>query len=62
MFVLQVLCHILPSLVKLRKEGLDAQEKIKGYMWVYLSITVAEPTSLIEYGIPSLCTNFVGSL
>ena len=30
----QVLCHILPSLVKLRKEGLDAHEKIKSYMCV----------------------------
>ena len=30
----QVLCHILPSLVKLRKEGLDGQEKIKSYMYV----------------------------
>ncbi|KAK8935333.1 hypothetical protein KSP39_PZI014006 [Platanthera zijinensis] len=28
-----VLCHILPSLVRLRKEGLDGHEKIKGYIW-----------------------------
>lgn len=34
----QVLCHVVPSLVKLRKEGLDGHEKIKNYMWVYLSI------------------------
>ncbi|KAL4558780.1 hypothetical protein LXL04_036982 [Taraxacum kok-saghyz] len=31
--VMQVLCYVLPSLVKLRKEGLDANEKIKGYIW-----------------------------
>lgn len=32
--VMQVLCHVLPSLEKLRKEGLDGHEKIKGYMCV----------------------------
>ncbi|KAJ0981548.1 hypothetical protein J5N97_009803 [Dioscorea zingiberensis] len=31
--LMQVLCHIVPSLVKLRKEGLDGHEKIKGYIW-----------------------------
>ncbi|KAJ1695638.1 hypothetical protein LUZ63_012336 [Rhynchospora breviuscula] len=31
--LMQVLCHIIPSLVKLRKEGLDGQEKIKSYIW-----------------------------
>ncbi|KAG0496643.1 hypothetical protein HPP92_001185 [Vanilla planifolia] len=31
--LMQVLCHVLPSLVKLRKEGLDGHEKIKGYIW-----------------------------
>ncbi|KAL8143631.1 hypothetical protein V2J09_016663 [Rumex salicifolius] len=36
----QVLCHIVPSLVKLRKEGLDAQEKIKIYIW-WASLTFA---------------------
>lgn len=30
----QVLCHIVPSLVQLRKEGLDGHEKIKSYMCV----------------------------
>nr|AAD24832.1 putative preprotein translocase SECY protein [Arabidopsis thaliana] len=30
--IMQVLCHVLPSLVKLRKEGLDGHEKIKSYM------------------------------
>ncbi|PPR87916.1 hypothetical protein GOBAR_AA32771 [Gossypium barbadense] len=28
----QVLCHVVPSLVKLRKEGLDGHEKIKSYV------------------------------
>lgn len=32
--VMQVLCHVLPSLEKLRKEGLDGHEKLKGYMCV----------------------------
>ncbi|XP_008812800.2 preprotein translocase subunit SCY2, chloroplastic [Phoenix dactylifera] len=31
--LMQVLCHIVPSLIKLRKEGLDGHEKIKGYIW-----------------------------
>nr|XP_043635261.1 preprotein translocase subunit SCY2, chloroplastic [Erigeron canadensis] len=31
--VMQVLCYVIPSLVKLRKEGLDANEKIKSYTW-----------------------------
>lgn len=30
----QLLCHVVPSLVKLRKEGLDGHEKIKRYMCV----------------------------
>lgn len=31
---LQVLSYVIPSLAKLRKEGLDGQEKIKSYMCV----------------------------
>ncbi|KAL8262109.1 hypothetical protein R6Q59_026158 [Mikania micrantha] len=31
--VMQVLCYVVPSLIKLRKEGLDANEKIKSYIW-----------------------------
>ncbi|KAL1321305.1 hypothetical protein AAHE18_14G119000 [Arachis hypogaea] len=31
--IMQVLCHVIPSLVKLRKEGLDGHEKIKSYIW-----------------------------
>lgn len=36
--IMQVLCHVIPSLVKLRKEGLDGHEKIKSYMCVWLFI------------------------
>ncbi|KAE8703726.1 Preprotein translocase subunit SCY2 [Hibiscus syriacus] len=32
--IMQVFCHIVPSLVKLRKEGLDGHGKIKSYMRV----------------------------
>ncbi|CAM0955638.1 unnamed protein product [Alopecurus aequalis] len=38
--VMQVLCHVLPSLEKIRKEGLDGHEKIKGYIW-WLSLGFA---------------------
>ncbi|XP_059438397.1 preprotein translocase subunit SCY2, chloroplastic isoform X2 [Corylus avellana] len=31
--IMQVLCHVVPSLVKLRKEGLDGHQKIKSYIW-----------------------------
>ncbi|XP_015692769.2 preprotein translocase subunit SCY2, chloroplastic isoform X2 [Oryza brachyantha] len=37
--VMQVLCHVLPSLEKIRKEGLDGHEKIKGYMVKHVMIT-----------------------
>ncbi|GFY98782.1 SecY protein transport family protein [Actinidia rufa] len=37
--LMQVLCHVVPSLVKLRKEGLDAQEKIKSYMVKHVMVT-----------------------
>ncbi|XP_044974092.1 preprotein translocase subunit SCY2, chloroplastic isoform X2 [Hordeum vulgare subsp. vulgare] len=38
--VMQVLCHVLPSLEKIRKEGLDGHEKIKSYIW-WLSLGFA---------------------
>ncbi|CAH8362288.1 unnamed protein product [Eruca vesicaria subsp. sativa] len=49
--IMQVLCHVLPSLVKLRKEGLDGQEKIKSYIW-WLSFLFA-----IVEGIVVACTS-----
>jgi preprotein translocase subunit SecY len=42
----QVLCHVLPSLVKLRKEGLDGHEKIKSYIW-WLSFFFAIVEALV---------------
>ncbi|KAL7582183.1 hypothetical protein Lser_V15G41692 [Lactuca serriola] len=44
--VMQVLCYVLPSLIKLRKEGLDANEKIKGYIW-WMSLGFAIVEALI---------------
>jgi preprotein translocase subunit SecY len=43
---MQVLCHVLPSLVKLRKEGLDGHEKIKSYIW-WLSFFFAIVEALV---------------
>lgn len=31
--IMQMACHLIPSLVKLRKEGSDGYEKIKSYTW-----------------------------
>ncbi|KAL3626096.1 Preprotein translocase subunit scy2, chloroplastic [Castilleja foliolosa] len=51
--LMQVLCHILPSLVKLRKEGLDGHEKIKSYIWwISLGIAVVEALILSFYSLP----------
>ncbi|KAL1210173.1 Preprotein translocase subunit SCY2 [Cardamine amara subsp. amara] len=44
--IMQVLCHVLPSLVKLRKEGLDGHEKIKSYIW-WLSFLFAIVEALV---------------
>ncbi|XP_074319281.1 preprotein translocase subunit SCY2, chloroplastic [Silene latifolia] len=44
--LMQILCHIVPSLVKLRKEGLDGHEKIKGYIW-WISLGFAILEALI---------------
>ncbi|KAJ9543228.1 hypothetical protein OSB04_022935 [Centaurea solstitialis] len=44
--VMQVLCYVVPALVKLRKEGLDANEKIKSYIW-WLSLAFAILEALI---------------
>lgn len=55
----QVLCHVVPSLVKLRKEGLDGHEKIKSYMWVYLSILSIELISCFTLFSIFLCLKCV---
>ncbi|KAL6527643.1 Preprotein translocase subunit scy2, chloroplastic [Orobanche minor] len=48
-----VLCHIIPSLVKLRKEGLDGPEKIKRYIWwISHGVAVVEALILSFYSLP----------
>ncbi|KAL0370527.1 UNVERIFIED_CONTAM: Preprotein translocase subunit SCY2, chloroplastic, partial [Sesamum angustifolium] len=51
--LMQVLCHVVPSLVKLRKEGLDGHEKIKSYIWwISLGFAVVEALVLSFYSLP----------
>ncbi|KAL8513570.1 hypothetical protein ACS0TY_012877 [Phlomoides rotata] len=51
--LMQVLCYLLPSLVKLRKEGLDGHEKIKSYIWwISLGFAVLEALVLSFYSLP----------
>ncbi|XP_010255937.1 PREDICTED: preprotein translocase subunit SCY2, chloroplastic [Nelumbo nucifera] len=51
--VMQVLCHVVPSLVKLRKEGLDGHEKIKSYIWwISLGFAILEALILACYSLP----------
>ncbi|XP_077218171.1 secY protein transport family protein isoform X2 [Tasmannia lanceolata] len=51
--LMQVLCHVVPSLVKLRKEGLDGHEKIKGYIWwISLGFAMLEAVILAIYSLP----------
>ncbi|CAN6452877.1 unnamed protein product [Victoria cruziana] len=54
--LMQVLCHLIPSLVKLRKEGLDGHEKIKSYIWwIALGFAILEGVvvacSSLQYSI-----------
>lgn len=57
--IMQVLCHIVPSLVKLRKEGLDAHEKIKSYMCVlFSSQAMVDVTWLCNIGGSDHCLLF----
>ncbi|CAM6110089.1 unnamed protein product [Calypogeia fissa] len=44
--VMQVATHIVPKLTKLRKEGLDGNEKIKKYTW-WLALAIAIVESLV---------------
>ncbi|KAL3685740.1 hypothetical protein R1sor_003762 [Riccia sorocarpa] len=44
--IMQVACHLIPSLSKLRKEGLDGNEKIKKYTW-WLALFIAVIESLV---------------
>ncbi|KAG9457946.1 hypothetical protein H6P81_002454 [Aristolochia fimbriata] len=51
--LMQVLCHIVPSLVKLRKEGLDGHEKIKSYIWwISLGFAILEAVIISCYSLP----------
>ncbi|XP_039042944.1 preprotein translocase subunit SCY2, chloroplastic-like [Hibiscus syriacus] len=48
-----LLCHIVPSLVKLRKEGLDGHEKIKSCTWwISLGFAILEATIGSSYSLP----------
>ncbi|KAF9606427.1 hypothetical protein IFM89_025116 [Coptis chinensis] len=50
--LMQVLCHVIPSLVKLRKEGLDGHEKIKSYIWwISLGFAILEAVILSCYSL-----------
>lgn len=51
--LMQILCHLVPSLVKLRKEGLDGHEKIKSYIWwISLGFAIMEALVLACYSLP----------
>ncbi|KAM5563755.1 hypothetical protein ABKV19_018397 [Rosa sericea] len=51
--IMQVLCYVVPSLVKMRKEGLDGQEKIKSYIWwMSLGFAIVEAVILACYSLP----------
>ncbi|CAA6662110.1 unnamed protein product [Spirodela intermedia] len=52
--VMQVLCHVLPSLVKLRKEGLDAKRKLKDICgwWLSLGFAMVEAVIVAFYSLP----------
>ncbi|RDX84903.1 Preprotein translocase subunit SCY2, chloroplastic, partial [Mucuna pruriens] len=51
--IMQVLCHVVPSLVKLRKEGLDGHEKIKSYIWwMSLGFAILEALIVACYSLP----------
>ncbi|CAK9151062.1 unnamed protein product [Ilex paraguariensis] len=51
--LMQVLSHVVPSLVKLRKEGLDGHEKIKSYIWwISFGFAIVEALTLACYSLP----------
>lgn len=51
--IMQVLCHLVPSFVKLRKEGLDAHEKIKSYIWwLGLGFAIVEGVIVSCHSLP----------
>ncbi|KAG0558951.1 hypothetical protein KC19_10G067000 [Ceratodon purpureus] len=51
--VMQVSCHLIPGLVKLRKEGIDGNEKIKKYTWwLAFGVAVVESLGIAIHSIP----------
>lgn len=51
--LMQLFCVLLPPLVKLRKEGLDAHEKIKSYIWwISLGFAITQALILSCYSLP----------
>ncbi|KAI8574546.1 hypothetical protein RHMOL_Rhmol01G0363100 [Rhododendron molle] len=51
--LMNVFCYFLPSFVKLRKEGLDANEKIKSYIWwLSLGFAIVGGLSVAYYSLP----------
>lgn len=51
--VMQVSCHLVPALVKLRKEGIDGNEKIKKYTWwLAFGVAVVESLGIAIHSIP----------
>ncbi|XVF32591.1 hypothetical protein REPUB_Repub17cG0095400 [Reevesia pubescens] len=51
--IMQVLCHVVPSSVRLRKEGLDGHEKIKSYIWwISLGFAIVEAIIVACYSLP----------
>ncbi|KAH9305888.1 hypothetical protein KI387_010292, partial [Taxus chinensis] len=51
--VMQVLCHFIPALIKLRKEGLDGNEKIKRYIWwISLAAAILESLVIAYHSLP----------
>ncbi|CAH9077430.1 unnamed protein product [Cuscuta epithymum] len=51
--LMQILCHIVPSLVKMRKEGLGGHEKIKSYIWwISFGLSIFEALVLSLYSLP----------
>ncbi|KAL2943650.1 Preprotein translocase subunit SCY2 chloroplastic [Bienertia sinuspersici] len=61
--LMQILCHVVPSLVKLRKEGLDGHEKIKSYIWwISLGFAILEAVIVachsLQFSIYASCHRF----
>jgi len=48
-----VLCHFILPLIKLQKEGLDGNGKIKGYIWwISLAVAILEALTIALHSLP----------